>query len=326
MPPRRLFAAAAASLLLAAAARADEVRSEKYGRPVLRPSERELAAARPRKWWELVAHAGVASDSNINHLLVNSTLESNLNRPDTIVRSGAGFNLDPALGGLAKTEWSYAYDRFDYSRNTVFSYDAHEIAGDVYPRLSRRWSLDLGGDLDWVEDKNGAIANDQTGRGGVVWSGADRRKFKAGLEYRRDRVTINPLKNGDSRIVYASLSQGVLAKGLAFGSYRYADHATAGPDFSYRAHSLRVGLIGHPAASLKLTGFASYVDKSYDNVDSRFLVRRRDRTFSATLKPTLTAAEGLFVVASFTYARNFSNVGVKEYSDRQLYLGLEGRL
>lgn len=306
MPSFRLVALLSACFLLAVEARAE--------------------GARSGKWWELYARAGVASDSNINHLLVNSVRESDVNRPDTILRSGAGFFLDPSFGKSLKTEWSYDYQRYDYSRNTVFSYYAHEVSADVYPRMSRRWSLDLGGDLDWVADKNGAIAADQTGRLGVVWSGASHLKIKAGVEYRNDSVAINPLKNGDSRIVYASAYKRVLPDVMAFGGYRYQSHSTAGPDFTYRAHSFRAGLIAHPTARLKVNAIASYAHKTYDNIDTRFLVQRRDRTFSATLKPSLRLADGLSAVASATYARNFSNVSIKEYSDRQFYVGLEGRL
>lgn len=323
MRSARVVAFLSGCLLLSTAGRADEVRSEKYPRPLLHGPEKE--APRPNKWWELNARLGVASDSNINHLLVNSALESNLNRPDTIVRSGAGFSLNPAPSKSVKAELSYAFDRYDYSQNTIFSYYSHEISGDLYPRISRRWSLDLGGDLDWVADKNGAIANDRTGRTGVVWYGPARLKVKAGFEYRRDSVTINPQKNGDTRAVYVSMSRRVFADHLAFGGYRYQAHSTAGADFSYRAHAVRLGFVGRLTPAFKLTGFASYADKAYDNVDSRFHVRRRDKAFSATLRPSLTLVEGLSAVASLTYARNFSNVGIKEYSDRQIFIGLEGR-
>ncbi|SRR5258708_4717277 len=314
-------------LLSMASARAVDIRSEKS------PRERRIEQAETlkspwrgsKKVWTVNVLLGVVTDNNITHLLVNSPVDSNLRISDTILRSGAGLTVTPRLSKNVPTEFSYSFDRFDYQQNTLFSYYTHSLSGEVLPKIYSHWRLVTGGDADWAADQNGSLANSQAGHAGLQWSGPHHLRLRTGYEYRHDNVILNSLKNANSNIGFLTAHRRFFEIHNVFGHYRYVAHATTGSDFAFHAHEVRFGAINHWTPIFKTNWIASYTNKTYDNLDSRFLQRRHDITYSGTFKPGVSLLPWLDASVSLTYLENHSNVSIKSYSDQIYSFILEGR-
>ncbi|MDA8244358.1 MAG: hypothetical protein M0025_09610 [Elusimicrobia bacterium] len=314
---------AAVVLLSAAGAAAQDVRSEKYPR-----QGGETAAPRRKpepKTWEATADLAAVSDANISHLLVNSPVKSNKKVKDNIRHLSAGFTADPAFASKAGLELSYSYDDYAYRTHKPFSYHDHSFSVGLTPDLGKGWSLDLGWDLDLIGDKTGTIAEDGSVNGGLIWRGPGGLRLKGGYERGRDNVRTNPKKDADTGALYLSASRRFLKKHLAFLSLRAKTNAADGPDYAYKSRSAVLGLISKWSSRFKLVTSASSVQKDYDNIDSRFLKRRSDATYSFRIKPVFTLFKGVYAEGSFTYLDNASNVAIKRYTDRIYSVGLAGR-
>ncbi len=310
-------------LLSAAGAAAQDVRSEKYPR-----QGGEAAAPRRKpepKTWEATGGLSTVSDANISHLLVNSPVNSDAKVKDNIRHLSAGFTADPAFASKAGLELSYSYDDYAYRTHKTFSYHGHSFAVGLTPDLGKGWGLDLGWSLDLIGDKTGTIAEDGAVNGGLIWRGPGGLRLKGGYERGRDNVRTNAKKDADTGALYLSASRRFQKNHLAFLSLRSKTNAAAGPDYDYKSRSAVLGLISRWSSRFKLVSSASLVAKDYDNVDSRFLKRRSDATYSFRIKPVFTLAKGLYAEGSFTYLDNHSNVSLKTYTDRVYSVGLEGR-
>lgn len=305
-----------------------DIRSEKIPAPapVAKPQPPPERPGGQGKPWTARAVLGMAHDDNITHLLANSRVHSNAGIADDVLHAGAQIEFKPRLGRSLKTEAGYAYDRFDYQRHSPFSYYAHALSADLYPRLSRRWSLDLGGNSQWLADRRGAIADNLAGHAGLLWSAAPRLRLKAGVEYRRGHVRVNRLKDSDAQSLYANAA-GVLRRGWSlFSNYRYSASAARGNNYSYHSHAVLLGAVVQWNSRFKTTLVAGYSDKAYDNPDTRFRKVRRDRTTLFSVKPSVAVYSGVEVVAGFTYQQDHSNVSLKSFSDRIYSLALQARL
>ncbi len=321
---RLLKVLSAVILLTAAAASAQDVRSEKYPRPGGEPS-RLLPRPPEPKSWEVTAGAAMTSDANISHLLVNSPVNSDAKVKDNIRHLSAGFAFDPAFAKKAGLELGYSYDDYAYRTHNSFSYHDHSVYAELTPGLGAGWNLDLGWNLDVIGDKTGTIAEDGAAHAGLIWHGPGGLRLKGGYERGRDNVRTNPLKDADTGAAYLSASRRFLRKHLAFLSLRARTYAADGPDYAYKSRSAVLGLISRWSPRFKLVTAAARIQKDYDNVDSRFLKKRSDATYSVLVKPAVALGYGVSAVGSFTYLDNHSNVSLKSYTDRIYSLGLEGR-
>jgi hypothetical protein len=135
---------------------------------------------------------------------------------------------------------------------------------------------------------------------------------------------VDAQKNAHSNMAYLTVSQVFSRRHSGYISYRFNDHDAEGPDYSYRSSSFRLGWIARWWKPFKTTGTLGCLDRSYNNVDDRFLVQRHDTTYSFSFKPSYTIVPGLDAVASWNYQYNHSNVDIKRYYDQIYRIGLEG--
>lgn len=308
-------------LLSAVSASGQEVRSEK------RPPKTDAASRwlpkpeKEKKQWEAAVSAAMLSDNNISHLLTNSVADSDTKIKDTAVNYGANLSFTPS----SAFDLTYEYEATDYNTHKAFSSHSHSLTAGLAPKLGTHWGLDLGADAGLVGDKTGAISNGQGGRAGLVWYGPARLHLKAGYEYRHENVIINTAKNSNSGTAYFSVSKRFSKQQMAFAAYRLQTHDAAGPDFSYKARSVTLGLVSRWAPYFKISLAFTRKDKDYSNVDTRFLVKRKDSTDSIMIKPTLKIYGGLSAIGSLALTKDHSNAARKSFSDRTYSAGLEGR-
>jgi hypothetical protein len=267
----------------------------------------------------------VLHDSNVNHLLINSNIDSTIRIPDEAFHSAAGVTANPLRGEGLRTSLSYSYDRYDYRRHDVLSYQDHGASAVLQPRLFDRTRLELGADVDWIGDASGPIATTQSGRAGLLWVEPGLLRLRAGLSFEKNVVFVNSLKNSRSPMLYATAYWRFAPRQTAVLAYEGRDSRAKGSNFSYRSHWLKLGLVNGWSSIFKVAWSAAYTWKDYASVDDRFLVRRRDGTLSLKAKPTLTLLSGLDLFGAVAYSRNRSNVSFKDYVDVISSAGLEAR-
>ncbi|MDE2491146.1 MAG: DUF560 domain-containing protein [Elusimicrobia bacterium] len=311
----------ALALLLASAGAAAQtgVRAEK---PLIQPTSPILSAPSETDW-SVAAGVTVARDNDINRLLTNSVVSSNARVPDTIVHSALDLSATPRWGDALRVDADYSFDRYDFQSHTAFSYYENSLSLDAYPRVKGRWSLDLGGGLDWVGDSGGAVSNSRTGRLGVLWEGPGRLRAKGGVEYANDSVPVDAQRDDVSRAVYLSLMRPLPRGQYGFFGYRFSSLSAAGPNYSRREHSLYAGLIQHWSERLGATWLVSYTARSYANEDTRFLTKRRDDVYTFVFKPSVKLWSGVRLVGKTLFQRADSNVSTKGYDDQVYSLGVE---
>lgn len=304
---------------------AQDVRSEKN------PPKSESAyrvVPKPKKeakQWDAEVSAGMVSDNNISHLLTNSNTDSNAKIKDNAVNFGANLSFSPEYAEKAGLELGYEYESTDYRRHKTFSSHSHSLTADLAPKLSRHLGLALSGDLGWVGDKKSVISKGQGAGAGLVWYGPSKLRIKGGYEYSHDNVVINHAKDASSGAAYLSVNKRFYDRHLAFASYRLLSHKAAGPNYSYQASSVGLGLVSRWTPYFKLSLAFFHREKAYSNVDTRFLKKREDRTDTLVIRPTFKVFGGLYATGSLALSNNHSNVAIKSYSDRTYSVGLEGR-
>jgi hypothetical protein len=318
-------------LVSAARARSEPIpRAEKSQFPSQTPTAPPLPAVdespAPERIWGVEGSFGVERDNNINHLLTNLDIDSNRRLGDTALLSHAMLEAFPDLfEESVATDLSYSYDRFDYQKNPSFSFYTHELAGDLYPRITPTLELDAGASLNWSGDSSGIFSDEQSGSLGVIWKAPQRFKIKAGYEYEHDNVRLNAAKDSQSNGLYLSVARPVARRQRIYFTYRLRDNRARGADFSYRSNSLRLGWVSRMCRWFKVNTVLSYLDTPYTNVDSRFGVQRHDHTYGLLIKPTVRIVDGLDLVPYYNYLENHSNVGTKRYYDQIYGVSLEGR-
>lgn len=315
----------AALLMSSAYAGAQDIRSEKTP-----PKSESAYSAIPKpkketKQWNAAVSAGMMSDNNISHLLVNSNINSNSKLKDNAVNLGASLSFAPSYAKKAGLELGYEYASTDYRSHKTFSSHSHSLTADLAPKLSRHLGLVLSGDLVRVGDKKSVISNGQSAGAGLVWFGPAKFRLTGGYEYSRDTVVINRAKDATSGAAYLSLNKRFYGRHLAFASLRHLSHKASGANYSYQARSVGLGVVSRWAPYFKLSLAFFHREKTYSNVDTRFLKKREDRTDTLVIKPAFKLFAGLYAAGSVSLSDNHSNVAIKSYSDRTYSVGLEWR-
>ena len=114
--------------------------------------------------------------------------------------------------------------------------------------------------------------------------------------------------------------------GYLYGGVGYEDRSTTHPDHYYDQYSLRAGISVNVAWSMNLKLNLKYSDRGYDNIDSRYLVKRADKKYDGSL----SLSKGLFcdwlsIMGEFDYTRRDSNISDYRYKRNLTTLSLIAR-
>jgi hypothetical protein len=276
----------------------------------------ELKPVGPRIW-EVYASPGVIFDNNINRLLINSTVNSNTRRPDTILHTQAGFYVRPRFGDKKmrsrfKPNFSYHFDRYDYQDNSNFSYYNNELDADIEYWVWRRFAFDTGVDANWYADERGLVTNSQQPRLGIK-SKWRRWRARAGYAWRRDSYNYSPSKDANSTIFYGELKRFFLDRQSLTGYYRYRANRAESDIYSYDAHYQELRWFNPWTKRFNIAWSASWQRKDYAIRDVRFGLQRRENTYDLQIEPGYTFLSFLRLAGGWTYSFNNSNAETKDF-------------
>ncbi len=276
------------------------------------------------KHWEVYAAPGVIFDRNINHLLINSTINSNKKIADTALHTEAGASYAPDWSRRFKPFFEYSYERFDYQNNPGFSFYDHQLYGAFDYWMTRRWALDLGTEANWYADETGLVTDDQSYHSGLRWRHR-RSRMRFGYVFRKDNYIFTLGKNSHANSGYLELSHTFRHRQTIFASYYYRKNSAEEPIYSYQSHSTEVGWTQYWTNKIRTVCLGSYTDKPYDHYDDRFGAKRHEKTFGVTLKPSYAFYPTVRLIGIYSYLVNRSNVDTKSYIDQIYTLKLEAR-
>jgi hypothetical protein len=274
--------------------------------------------------WKVYAAPGVYFDQNINHLLINSTINSNIRVPDTIIHTEAGVTYRPEYWKKFKPQASYTFERHDYQDHEGFSYYTHQIYGAFDYWFTRRWALDTGIESIWYADEDGLVTQSQTPHLGGRWR-YKRYRARAGYALRRSTFRYSPGKDAYANTGYFEISRSFFKRQLLYTYYDYRRSRADDAIYSFQSHYSELGWVNPWFKRFRVTWIASMLNKPYANFDRRFQAKRYEKTYSLTARPAFSIYPNLRLIGGYTYSENHSNVETKRYVDQIYRATLEAR-